>query len=298
MGEAVALDKAGNCYLTGLFVKELNLDGIILNGSGQEDVFLAKYNATGKVLWATKAGGTGADIGKSIAVDVTGQITIAGSFNMLFQVGATTLNSVQDEDIFVARYDANGQPVWALQAGGLNADGLSLDLALDSRGYSYVTGEFGETVNFGDKELTAVGTPDLFIAKVSPPAAPTLVLSSLPNTTICVGSTVAIPFTTTGYLAEETSFSVELSDARGSFAAPVVIGTGSTSPIGATIPLTTEAGSGYRMRILASNGIISEDNGLNLTITAQNEVSAGANETVCATANSYPLSGFSPAGGT
>ncbi|RDC64627.1 SBBP repeat-containing protein [Adhaeribacter pallidiroseus] len=298
MGEAIALDKTGNCYLTGLFVNELTLNDLILNGSGQEDVFIAKYDANGKVIWATKTGGAGADIGKSITVDATGQVTIAGSFNQLVQVGATTLNSVQDEDIFLAHYNANGEPVWALQAGGLNVDGLYLDLAQDGQGNSYLTGAFDETVDFGAKEITAIGSPDLFITKARPPAAATMNLSSLPTTSICAGSTIAIPFTTTGYWAEGTSFLVELSDASGSFVAPIVIGTGPTSPIEANIPLEIIAGSGYRMRIIASTGLMSADNGLDLTITALPEVSAGADETVCASASSFSLSGFSPAGGT
>jgi acid phosphatase type 7 len=68
----------------------------------------------------------------------------------------------------------------------------------------------------------------------------------------CVGSNLSVPFVVTGAFATAVTYTAQISDATGSFANPVAIGTGSASPITATLPLTSTAGSGYRIRVVAS----------------------------------------------
>ena len=72
---------------------------------------------------------------------------------------------------------------------------------------------------------------------------------------VCVGLSLAIPYTATGIIGTNNVFTAQLSDAIGSFANAVTIGsvTGNTSGvINAIIPSTTIPGNGYRIRILAS----------------------------------------------
>jgi hypothetical protein len=83
------------------------------------------------------------------------------------------------------------------------------------------------------------------------------------------GSALSVPFTTTGTLAGP--YSVQLSDANGVFPASAtagIIGSGTTSPLAATIPAGTASGTGYRVRVLASSpATTGTDNGSNLTVT-------------------------------
>ena len=77
---------------------------------------------------------------------------------------------------------------------------------------------------------------------------------------------VSIPFTTTGTFNGGNVFTAQLSNATGSFASPVSIGTGA-SPISATIPAGTASGTAYRIRVVASDpSTIGTDNGTNLQI--------------------------------
>jgi len=71
------------------------------------------------------------------------------------------------------------------------------------------------------------------------------------DASVCAGSTISIPFTTTG--AVGTDFTVQLSDASGAFTAPVSIGTGKTSPVTAKIDAGTGAGTGYKVRVITSS---------------------------------------------
>ena len=80
--------------------------------------------------------------------------------------------------------------------------------------------------------------------------------------TICPGATVAVNYTTTGsfnaggFFVPANHFTAQLSDATGSFAAPVNIGdvTATTSGmINATIPANTPAGNAYRIRVISTS---------------------------------------------
>ena len=82
--------------------------------------------------------------------------------------GAATLTSAGNNDIFLARYRADGQLGWVKRAGGSAAE-VSLGLAALPDGHAYVTGYFAETATFGPGEagqtvLTSAGGNDIFLA--------------------------------------------------------------------------------------------------------------------------------------
>ena len=94
------------------------------------------------------------------------------------------------------------------------------------------------------------------------------------------GNAVSVSFTPTGTFTG--SFTAQLSNAGGSFASPTVIGTGSSSPISATIPAGTLAGTGYRIRVVNSNpATTGTDNGTNITIKATPTVNLGNDTSYC-----------------
>lgn len=85
-------------------------------------------------------------------------------------------------------------------------------------------------------------------------------------------------------------FNVQLSDATGSFAAPITIGTlvstATTGTIVCTIPCATLAGTGYRVRVTSSNNASTgASNGVDLVINAQVTptvtLSVSPNDTLC-----------------
>jgi uncharacterized delta-60 repeat protein len=104
-------------------------------------------------------------------------------------------------------------------------------------------------------------------------AAPTIATSSITGTSFCTATSVNVPFTISGTFNSGNIFTAQLSNASGSFASPVSIGTftGTTaSTISATILPNTAAGTGYRIRIIASDpATTGTDNGANLTVLNQ-----------------------------
>lgn len=68
----------------------------------------------------------------------------------------------------------------------------------------------------------------------------------------CAGSGLSLSFSTTGTFDPTNTFTVQLSDATGSFANPTTIGSGSTSPVSASLPSGLPSGT-YKIRIVSSN---------------------------------------------
>src|SRR5439155_1564249 len=127
-GEGIAVDSSGNSTVTGFFALTATFgpgeaNQTVLTAAGSNDIFVAKYDSTGLLVWAKQAGGANVDGGDGIAVDSSGNSYVTGFFfsTATFgpgEVNQTVLTAVGSDDIFVAKYDSTGLLVWAKQAGG------------------------------------------------------------------------------------------------------------------------------------------------------------------------------------
>src|SRR5258706_6575866 len=78
-GLSVATDASGNVFVTGYFVSDSITFGtttLVNAGATNTDIFLAKYDGNGNVLWAKSAGGTPVDVGWCVATDASGNVFI------------------------------------------------------------------------------------------------------------------------------------------------------------------------------------------------------------------------------
>jgi hypothetical protein len=166
-GSGVAIDKSGNVVVTGYFGGTATFGGTTLTSAGAYDVFVARYNAAGALLWARSAGGpVDDDTGNGVAVDGSGNVAVTGSFGGVATFGATTRTSAGAADVFVARYNAAGTLTWVHRAGGVGDDSGS-GVAVDKSGNVIVAGTFEDGAVFGTTTLPNAGGNDVFIARVS-----------------------------------------------------------------------------------------------------------------------------------
>ena len=90
-------------------------------------------------------------------------------------------------------------------------------------------------------------------------------------TAVCAGNSLIVPYTAKGYVDAANVFTAQLSNASGSFATPVNIGTATATlsgNINATIPSGTLAGAGYRVRVVSGNPArVAANNGANIKVT-------------------------------
>ena len=185
---SVVTDAAGNVFVTGYF-RGSNVDfdpgagTFLLSSNGDSggdpgwggDIFLAKYNSAGQFLWAKNFGGTTLyDSGLSIDVDQNGDVYFGGYFNgtVDFDAGSgTVLLDWNTGRLFLSKYNAAGQYVWAFNFGSAgNVDNNVYGLKWAPSGNIYVTGFYqGSNVDFdpgpGISTLTANGSYEFYLAK-------------------------------------------------------------------------------------------------------------------------------------
>ena len=173
-GLGIAVDVAGNSYVTGFFEGSATFgpgepNETMLTSFGNSDVFVARYDNTGLLVWAKRAGGLRLVQGVGIAVDEVGNSYVTGLFQGLATFGLgeaneTTLTADSGgANTFLAKYDTAGLLVWARRAGGFglgpNDDG-GVGIAVDAAGNSYVTGSVQEgatTLNIFVAEYDTAG---------------------------------------------------------------------------------------------------------------------------------------------
>lgn len=167
-------DNQGNVYISGYFDQDLALGNDTLKGNGfSNNIYLLKLDANGNVLWANEITGVGRNhILNNIATDKAGYIymctSVSQTVGMNIVLGSYSFpgSGNNDEDIFIIKYNTNGDVVWAKRAGGNNID-RPYGIAVDDAGYIYNTGHFTDTATFSSTQLVAnsVNTPQLYLSK-------------------------------------------------------------------------------------------------------------------------------------
>ncbi len=99
----------------------------------------------------------------------------------------------------------------------------------------------------------------------------TITVGTVSPLTLCAGDPIVVPYTRTGTFNLDNVFTAQLSDASGSFASPVnigtLIGTGNGT-IAATIPMSTPNGTNYRIRVVSSSpAVVSTNVSAAITVT-------------------------------
>ena len=178
-GTGIEIGSDGSIYLTGFFSGSVDFDPgagttTLITDNFSIDLFVAKYDQDGNYIWAFNVGGPNEDATTSLTLDDFGHVYVAGRYNSTVDfdpsVGSALLVSAgATDDMFVAKYDINGNYKWAIGAGSGSADDLSKAIDTDLDGNVYVTGEFRFTADFdpsgGVANLTYAGTDDVFVAK-------------------------------------------------------------------------------------------------------------------------------------
>jgi len=177
-GTDLQLDNIGNIYTTGFFEGTVDFDPTIngsvnLNSAGLRDFYIAKYDGLGQLAWAKAIGGGNQDYSKSIQVDGAGNIYVLGDFSGLVDFDPSAGFSLQDvngaSDIFIAKYNPQGDFVWVKTFGGIGIES-SKDLIVGGQGNIYIAGIFQGTTDFdpngGVVNLTSSGAFDSFILKL------------------------------------------------------------------------------------------------------------------------------------
>ncbi|MCA9622853.1 MAG: hypothetical protein KC731_27730 [Myxococcales bacterium] len=167
----VAFDSAGNVVVSGAYLGSMDFGGgYQLTSAGGQDLFLAKLAADdGATLWAEGHGESFAQAGGRVAVASDDSIALMGTFRGGLDFGPPTTaltGATNTWTIFVARFTANGAPIWAAQYGDAGEQ-QPWDIALDASDDILLTGTFDGNLSFGGATLTAPTNPRVFFAALT-----------------------------------------------------------------------------------------------------------------------------------
>ena len=148
----IATDAQGNIFVVTSFDQpQITVGDFTLNNTstGTSDLCLAKYNSNGDVIWAKKYGGVSNDWVVALNLDALGNIYLAGRF----QDGINLGNGITMQGTykyFFAKFDNNGEAIWAKTNTGTNEGFYLNDISTDSQGNVYVIGHLNSsTLTFG-----------------------------------------------------------------------------------------------------------------------------------------------------
>ncbi|MCD4747710.1 MAG: T9SS type A sorting domain-containing protein [Bacteroidales bacterium] len=169
-GSYMAIDNLNqSVFITGTIDNPLIIPGITTlvpdeNGS----VFIIKYDFDGNYQWSLLENFCGDNL--CLTPDHSGNIILCGVFWGTINIGNTILTSAGGDDIFISKYNYNGEFQWAIRAGGDGMPDYSGLVSTDAASNIYLTGEFtSENVTVDNYPITLEeGDGNIIFAKLTP----------------------------------------------------------------------------------------------------------------------------------
>ena len=169
---SAAVDAAGNVYITGGFYGFTDFGNGSLEAAEQsEDLFIAKYDTDGDLLWARRFGDESNQRGSAVAVGSNGHVVVVGSFGGSMEFAGQFVAASDQSDAFVVVVSAeDGTDVWAQSFQGQGFD-QPRSVSVDRGGNIVIGGDFDTDItvrgsdNMGDT-FNAVGESDMFVVKL------------------------------------------------------------------------------------------------------------------------------------
>jgi hypothetical protein len=144
----ITTDNAGNVYITGYFTGTVGFGSYNLTSNGMEDVFFAKLDECGIVIWAKSFGSNRTDIGNSISVDNNGNYYVIGSFaNPIVELSNYPTAIIDNAvNTFVVKYNSNNNLLWKARIDGYwtsyDQEVIGYSSDVDENGNIYIIGEY------------------------------------------------------------------------------------------------------------------------------------------------------------
>lgn len=128
---------------------------VVLTGASATvgDMGIAKFNSAGTVIWATRITSAGAELGRQVRGDSTGNVYTVGHYTGTVSiysasnqvVAAATLTQIGGRDIVMVKFDANGNYLWCAKMGNSTSTEFNDSCGVDLTGNLYLTGYYQTT---------------------------------------------------------------------------------------------------------------------------------------------------------
>lgn len=184
-GNGIAVDAAGNVFVTGNFRGTVDLDpgpGVLNatatpGGFDPLDMFIAKYSSSGAMLWTKLITGTGQEYSEDLATDASGNVVLSAQLDGVPTdydpgPGVYTLSATNGGQTALLKLDPSGNFIWARQIGE-GGSAFPDKMRTDASGAVYLSGYFNHTVDFdpGPSSFplsSSDASPDAYLLKLAP----------------------------------------------------------------------------------------------------------------------------------
>jgi hypothetical protein len=155
---SVTTDNSGNIYITSIYSEPvMNIGSTTLTSAGSIDVFVAKYDPSGNLVWARSIGGSNGDACTGITVTPDNSVYVSCTFSspsITFGSYSFT-NPYTGYRSLIAKFSSSGDPLWAQDAGGSHGVDWYSAISHDNSGNIYMAGVFADTsITFGSVTIT------------------------------------------------------------------------------------------------------------------------------------------------
>ncbi|HRX69019.1 MAG TPA: SBBP repeat-containing protein, partial [Tenuifilaceae bacterium] len=168
-GNPIILDKQNqNVYICGYFEESLVVNGTTtLTAATEGSTFVIKYDLNGNYINHLQEDIVGGG-SLSVVTDYSGNLILCDTYSGTVNVANTSLTSVGSSDGYLAKYDTNLSPLWALSAGGEDVE-YNIIASTDADDNIYITGEFySQNVSVGSyPHPMNDGEGNVFLAKIN-----------------------------------------------------------------------------------------------------------------------------------
>lgn len=173
---ALGVDKtSGGVVITGIYDSVVDFGGGNLPATmNSYTLYVASFAADGSHNWSKTFQQDSYVEPMALQVAADGSVYVGGTFSGALGIGKDNILSNDGDDIFIAKLDGSGAPLWAKSFGNDKIQGVS-GMAVDIDGGLVIVGYFSGTLDFGGGPIAPMSTcdpgdfcHDAFLVKLAP----------------------------------------------------------------------------------------------------------------------------------
>ncbi len=206
-GRSITINSNNNrISVSGVFRGVVDFDGeMIQTNTNDFDVFVAQFNEQLEIQWVRKAGGVYEENNATILTDDFDNVYVIGDFQGVIRMDENieiTTMGVQDNNLYILKYDKDGTPLLARSLGGSNID-ITMDAVWSNTNQIAIIGSYQDRTNMENFDLVGDGFYNMYTVGISSENGHVEWLEGLGSNNLILGNSLA---NTNGQLVVGGSF--------------------------------------------------------------------------------------------
>lgn len=157
----LVIDNNDNVTIGGVFSGSIQFDSFVLQSQGKTDIFIARFDSSGKALWARSYGSTEDDTTHSMSVAPDGALLITGAFANTINFDGNILSSAGSASMYLVKLGPDATVIWS-RAFGENSSVWSSDVRAAGLEHVIIGAIYRGPLNWGGGDLPLPSTPFRF----------------------------------------------------------------------------------------------------------------------------------------